>query len=207
MITPEYFELVYTLEMEDYITHVQTSEKRRPKYYSSIAGRGRVNKLPKRLEKEGYTVDKFGFYINKEKERVVANTRSVGTPKQISINSQVLYVGKPWERVAMKNALEEFFLPYVNEMPVFNFPIAMECELHINATYHTADLNNTGYIYEKVLTDVMVKQGKIFDDSIPYITKPGSSPLYVPIEEGEKRKLIYKIYKDKREEILQLKLL
>jgi len=201
------FKKVYTLELPQFVTHVVTSQKRRPKYYSSIAGVGRVNKLPKRLEKEGYTVDKFGFYLNKQGERIVANTRSVGTPKQVAINAQVLYVGKPWERVAMKNCLEEFFTPYVKEMPVFNFPIAMDCELHTLATYHTADLNNTGYIYEKVLTDVMVKQGKIFDDSIPYVTKPGSSPLFIPVESEDQRKLVYHIYQDLRPEILQMKLL
>jgi hypothetical protein len=202
-----FFEKVYTLELPQFVTHVQTSNKRRPKYYSSIAGPGRVNKLPKRLEKEGFIIDKFGYYVNNEGERVVANTRSVGTPKLVAINSQVLYVGKPWERVAMKNCLQEFFTPYVKDMPVFNYPIAMDCELHTIANYHTADLNNTGYIYEKVLTDVMVKEGKIFDDSIPYVTKPGSSPLFVPIEDEKNRKLVYHIYKDLRPEILQLKLL
>lgn len=200
------FEKVYTLELPNYLNKIRTAKSIRAKYYSTIPGSGRVNKLPKRLEKEGYTVDKFGFYLNKNNERVVANTKSVGAERFLTINSQILYVGKPWERMAMKNALEAYFIPFVKEMPVFDFPIAMDCELHTVATYHTQDLNNTGYIYEKVLTDVMVKEGKIKDDSVPYVTKPGSSPLFIPVRKEEDRKLVYHIYKDLREEILQLKL-
>lgn len=201
-------EHLYTLEIPKYITKVKTAEKKRPKYYSSVAGRGRVRKLPVRLEKKGNVrTDSFGFYLDENGERVVANTRTVGKEAFVNINAQVLYVGKPWQRVAIKEGLEEFFIPYIETLPKFTGSIIMESEIYTTVGHHKADLDNLGYMYGKVLTDTMVNMGKLKDDSVPYITKPCSSPLFHPVSSEDDRKLVYHFYQDLRPEILQLHLL
>ena len=127
--------------------------------------------------------------------------------KFISINGNVLYEGKPWDRKKIKDGLEEFFTPFVATLPKLEGPIIMECELYAPLHYHLPDLNNFGYMYEKVLSDTMVNMGKLKDDCVPYITKPGCAPLFIPVESEEDRKLVYHIYQDLRPEILQLTLL
>jgi len=196
---------LYTLEIPKYITQVKTAEKKMSKYYSSIAGRSRVKKLPVRLEKKGHVkTDKFGFYLDENGERIVANTKTVGKPNLFNINSQILYVGRPWQRVAMKNTLEEFFLPILEQVPIFTGSIIMESEIHTVVGSKQADLDNVGYIYGKVLTDTLVNTGKLFDDSVPYVTKPCSSPLFFPVDTLDERKMVYHFYQDLRPEILKL---
>lgn len=194
-------EIKFQLVLEQYPTSAIVSKSRRPKYYSSKPGRGRVNKLPKKMEKEGYTIDIEGYYLNLQGERVVSNTGTVGKPGTIPINAQVFYVGKPFQRMAIKNFVQEYLLPYVQQMEVIDYPVYMESEVHAVYEHRLPDMNNIGYVWDKILTDVMVAEGIIFDDSPLYITRPGSAPLYVPIDNPENRKLVFRFYHDKRKEI------
>lgn len=194
-------EIKFQLVLEQYPTSAIVSKSRRPKYYSSKPGRGRVNKLPKKMEKEGYTIDIEGYYLNLQGERVVSNTGTVGKPGTIPINAQVFYVGKPFQRMAIKNFVQEYLLPYVQQMEVIDYPVYMESEVHAVYEHRLPDMNNIGYVWDKILTDVMVAEGIIFDDSPLYITRPGSAPLYVPIDDPENRKIVFRFYHDKRKEI------
>lgn len=194
-------EIKFQLVLEQYPTSAIVSKSRRPKYYSSKPGRGRVNKLPKKMEKEGYTIDIEGYYLNLQGERVISNTGTVGKPGTIPINAQVFYVGKPFQRMAIKNFVQEYLLPYVQQMEVIDYPVYMESEVHAVYEHRLPDMNNIGYVWDKILTDVMVAEGIIFDDSPLYITKPGSAPLYVPIDNPENRKIVFRFYHDKRKEI------
>lgn len=194
-------EIKFQLVLEQYPTSAIVSKSRRPKYYSSKPGRGRVNKLPKKMEKEGYTIDIEGYYLNLQGERVVSNTGTVGKPGTIPINAQVFYVGKPFQRMAIKNFVQEYLLPYVQQMEIIDYPVYMESEVHAVYEHRLPDMNNIGYVWDKILTDVMVAEGIIFDDSPLYITRPGSAPLYVPIDDPENRKIVFRFYHDKRKEI------
>lgn len=194
-------EIKFQLVLEQYPTSAIVSKSRRPKYYSSKPGRGRVNKLPKKMEKEGYTIDIEGYYLNLQGERVISNTGTVGKPGTIPINAQVFYVGKPFQRMAIKNFVQEYLLPYVQQMEVIDYPVYMESEVHAVYEHRLPDMNNIGYVWDKILTDVMVAEGIIFDDSPLYITRPGSAPLYVPIDDPENRKIVFRFYHDKRKEI------
>lgn len=193
---------LFTLEIPKYITKVKTSEKRLPKYYANSPGRQKVNKCPTKLGNP--QVDSKGFYLDKDGNKIVANARSVGTPRFITINAQVLYVGNSWGRVAIKNALEEFYTPLVETLPVFTGSIIMESEIHTIVGHSQADLDNLGYMYGKVLTDTMTNLGKIADDKVPYVTKPCSAPLFCPVEFEDERKFVYHFYQDLRPEILKL---
>lgn len=194
-------ELKFELVLEKYPTNAIVSKSKRPKYYSLKSGRGRVNKLPKKMEKEGYTIDIEGYYLNLNGERVISNTLTVGKPGTIPINAQVFYVGKPFQRMAIKNFVQDYLLEYVDKMEVINYPLYIESEVHAIYEHRLPDMNNIGYVWDKILTDVMVSQGKIIDDSPLYITRPGSAPTYVPITNPEDRKIIFRFYHDKRVEI------
>jgi hypothetical protein len=194
-------ELKFELVLDNYPTTAISSNSKRAKYYSSTPGRGRIHKLPKKMEKEGYSIDIEGFYLNKMMQRVVSNTKTVGKPGTIPINAQVFYVGKPFQRMIIKNFVEEYLNPFVSKMPVINYPLYMESEVHAIYQHRLPDMNNIGYVWDKILTDVMVKQGKIVDDSPLYLTKPGSAPLYYPVETEEERKIVFRFYKDLRPEI------
>jgi hypothetical protein len=196
------FKHIYTLEIPKYITSVQTSKVIRPKYYSNVAGTGRVNKCPKRLGDA--EVDAKGFYIDKNGNRIIANTRNVGKPRLVPINAQILYVGSKWNRAAIKNGLEEFYIDYIKDMPVFTGSIVMESEIHTVIGHDQGDLDNLGYMYGKVLLDTMVNMGRLVDDKVPYVTKPCSAPLFYPVDSTDDRKLIFHFYQDERPEILKL---
>lgn len=201
----DYKKLIFTLTIEKFITKVKTSEKKRAKYYSSFSGPGRVNKLPVRLEKKGNVkTDEKGFYLDEKGEKIVANTRTVGKEGYFTINGQILYVGSPWKRAAMKKTLEEFFIPIVENLPVFKGSIIIDSELHSINNHKLADLDNLGYIYGKVLVDTMVNLGKLVDDKVPYITGPPTAPTFFPVETEDDRKFVYKFYQDLRPEILKL---
>lgn len=196
---------ICSLEIPKYIRIVKTAEAKRPKYYSNKSGPGRVNKLPVRLEKSGeYTIDAKGFYLNKQGEKIVANTRTVGKPNTFNINGQILYVGKPWQRAAMKATLAEFFTPLIEELPKFEGSIITECDIYTTIGHKQADLDNLGYIYGKVLMDTIVNNGKLEDDCVPYVTKPPTAPLFHPVSNDEERRLVYHFYQDLRPEIIHL---
>lgn len=194
-------EFKFELVLDNYPLTAISSNSKRPKYYSSLPGRGRVNKLPKKMEKEGYSIDIEGYYLDKTMQRVVANTKTVGKPGTIPINAQVFYVGKPFQRMIIKNFVQEYLDPFVAEMPVIDYPLYMESEVHAMYQHRLPDMNNIGYVWDKILTDVMVKHGKIVDDSPLYLTRPGSAPLYCPVETDEERKIVIRFYKDLRSEI------
>ena len=194
-------EFKFELVLDNYPLTAISSNSKRPKYYSSTPGRGRVNKLPKKMEKEGYSIDIEGYYLDKTMQRVVANTKTVGKPGTIPINAQVFYVGKPFQRMIIKNFVQEYLDPFVAEMPVIDYPLYMESEVHAMYQHRLPDMNNIGYVWDKILTDVMVKHGKIVDDSPLYLTRPGSAPLYCPVETDEERKIVIRFYKDLRSEI------
>ena len=194
-------EFKFELVLDNYPLTAISSNSKRPKYYSSTPGRGRVNKLPKKMEKEGYSIDIEGYYLDKTMQRVVANTKTVGKPGTIPINAQVFYVGKPFQRMIIKNFVQEYLDPFVAQMPVIDYPLYMESEIHAMYQHRLPDMNNIGYVWDKILTDVMVKHGKIVDDSPLYLTRPGSAPLYCPVETEEERKIVIRFYKDLRSEI------
>jgi hypothetical protein len=195
-------EFKFELVLDNYPLTAISSNSKRPKYYSSTPGRGRVNKLPKKMEKEGYSIDIEGYYLDKTMQRVVANTKTVGKPGTIPINAQVFYVGKPFQRMIIKNFVQEYLDLFVAKMPVIDYPLYMESEVHAIYQHRLPDMNNIGYVWDKILTDVMVKHGKIVDDSPLYLTRPGSAPLYCPVETEEERKIVIRFYKDLRPEIV-----
>lgn len=203
-------EHLYSIEIPKFIQNVQTAQAKRPKYYSNQSGAGRTKKLPKRLVKQGYTIDIFGYYLDKNGERVISNPRSAGKPRFLPINNQYIYSqnGSHFSRKAIVDGLKGFFTPYIKTIPIFKkLPIIIDCDLYSTVDGKTSDGDNFGSIYGKVFSDCLVAEGKIPDDSFYFITKPGNSPLFHPVKTNGDRKLIYHFYHDKRKEVQQLPLI
>lgn len=165
----------------------------------------RKTKIPKKYK--NYKFNTEGYLINENGNRIVANAKSAGTPKYQAINNQFIYAGNYSVRMNIVNGLKKFLLPYVQQVPIITtLPIIIECEIYQVPGRNNWDIENFGVIYSKVFNDLLVSEGKIPDDSIRYITKPGSGPLYTPIENIEDRKMVFYFIHDNREVIQQYKL-
>jgi len=184
---------------------VTLSKKRKPIYYNKNPGKLRKTKIPKRYKNnltdiEGYILDEAG-------NRIMANSRSAGTPKYLSINNQHIYAGNYLTRVRIVNGLKEFLYPYVVNLPIIReLPVIIDCELFTIPGAANWDIENFGVIYSKVFNDLLVSEGKIPDDSVRFITQPGSGPKFTPVASIDDRKIIYTFYQDLRAEVQQLKL-
>lgn len=185
---------------------MQTSKSRKPVYFSKFAGKCRKTQIPnKYLEKYGFDIE--GYLVDVNGQRIIANYRSVGTPKYQAINNQFIYSGNYRVRLTIVDGLKIFLSPYARSVPVFEkLPVIIECELHTTPGKADWDLENFGTIYSKVLNDLLVTYGKLPDDSIRFVTKPGSAPLFVPIKDYEQRKFVFNFYHDNRADIQQLHL-
>jgi hypothetical protein len=202
----------------DYIRYVKLSNSRVKKYYEE-----NKKKVPERFlnEKYGYVKHKRGSRLVslltdlQTREPVIANPRSHGTPKIAIINGQGIYdqsIQKQQRDVMMK-AIKNSFKEYVNQLPEINVPVRIYAELHdviLNPNGRTWDLDNRFYMYQKAFQDCLtgnhqngIAQNKIIlrDDSNIYVTQ-APSPLFVPIEEHEERKIVFIFCEEKDPRII-----
>ena len=177
------------------------SNKRRAKYYM------KGGDIPKKYTDPKF--DKKGRLLGKNGLPVVRNVRTVGKPRLKTINGQELYSGltMPFVRSTMVKQIKESFgkhLKNVKPIAYDDFPVRMSLELHDLPKDGNWDLDNK-WIYTKCLMDSLVQKNIIPDDSIKYVT---SSPGFEfhPISESESPKLVLKIYKDDRQELLKTQL-
>jgi hypothetical protein len=200
--------LLYRLVIPEYPMNVQISAARRAKYYSVIAGTGRVTKLPKWVNKHKSHYDTLGYILDDNGEKIVANSRSAGTPKFASINGQVFYSqsGGPYLRAKIVKYLHEYLTEKTQDVPVFNkYPIIITLNWVLPYSHKTMDNTNMSFAYMKVFEDVLTNTGKIIDDEVRYVS--GGFPYYSPTRELKDRKLIFSMYHDDRLEMQQLQLL
>lgn len=183
------------IEIPNYLTHVQLTKGRRPKYYS------KNGHIPKKYQKFK-DFDAKGRLLGKDGKPLIANPASVNKPRIKKINGQELYSGNmpPHLRSKIVNCIKEQFQEVVRKCnPLSEFPIAITAELHTIPGAMNWDLDNQ-WIYHKCFQDALVAAEIIPDDNIFYITQaPAFS--YHPVERLEDRKLVYRITKDDREEI------
>jgi hypothetical protein len=208
MLDPKYFKNVYVKEFPKYPTQVPLSLSRRAKYYSTLKGKQRIDKIPKWLEKKGYNVDPLGFCLDENNERIIANKRSIGTPKYSPINGQIFYSqkGGKFTRAKVVKFLHQYFSENIDDIPVFkDYPTVIQLNWCFPYGNQTMDNTNMSFAYVKVFEDTLVEQGKIIDDEVRYIS--GGLSLFTPVQNYEDRNLIFTFYEDRRKEIQQLKLL
>jgi hypothetical protein len=157
-----------TLILEEYPTKIMISKARRPTYKKSSDG---------------------SFELDKDKNRIITNKRTVGTPRYLAINTQKFYsgFGSEHQRIMIVEGLKNYYkepLSKLKDLPPF--PLYIEFKFHTTIT-REYDLDNMSWIYIKTFHDALKKAGKIPDDSVRYILK--YSAELVEIDDFDKRRI------------------
>lgn len=209
--------LLQTLEVPMYLRQVKLSDKRRATYYVL---KKRMPKIPKKYQNDNYGFKPYK--VGKKTEirlthlptgtAVIKNSKTVNTPRYKTINGQDIYSDAVVreQRNKIMQEIKDYFVPYVEQLErikLAEFPIIIEVELHhpcLATNGKPWDVDNHFYIYQKAFQDVLVghkdKHGNarckiiIPDDHNVFVCKP-PSPLHIPVEEFEDRKLVFNIYK------------
>lgn len=187
-------DILRTIEIPKYIKRVKLSNKRKPTYYKKTSKKP----VPKKYKDLKFVK---GVLVHPDGVKVVANSRSVGTPRFKKINGQEIYSGMPHHmRAKIVKEMKESFKKHLKDVePITEFPIQIEVEIHTTIEEGNWDLDNL-WIYNKCFQDALADAGIIPDDNIQYITKPGA-PEFIPIADEQERKLVWKLYKDDRKVI------
>lgn len=185
-----------SIEIPLFIKKVMVSKARRIKYYK------KGGKIPKKYANNKF--DSKGRMIDSEGNHVVANPRTIGTAKYLTINGQQLYNARmsPHMRSKIVNAVKDSFLPYIQSVkPIKDLPVSISLDFYDTIRQANWDLDNQ-WLYGKCFQDLIVKEGIIPDDDIRYITKAGA-PRFFPVDTEEERKLVFHITTEKRDAILK----
>lgn len=221
-------ELIAVVEIPKYIRKVQVSGNRRATYYKQgeklpIKYESRLGLDYQWVKFKGGKI----LLCNAECEPVVKNPNSVGTPKYKIINGQDLHTLtlQDYERSKIITAIKKQMIPEVAKLqPITEYPILIEAELYDTIEDQELvstkgkvkdvrwDCDNRVAFYCKCFPDVLCGCPYRDEDTgeIAYLSKPviidddrlhlGNSMgcLFVPIDNAENRKLVFRIYKDIR---------
>lgn len=216
-------ELLRTITVHSYIRHIKLSDSRNPIYYSI------GDKLPKKYQDKKRYDFRAWKYSKKVKlelidlktcARVVKNIKSQGTPKYQIINGQCLYSGvvRQETRNKMMQEMKEYFSPFINDtepIQLTDLPIRIHTEVfhpYLATNGQPWDMDNHFYMYQKAFQDTMQgnkdKDGNLRcrpivpEDNTLVISQP-PSPLHIPVDTFEERKIVFKIYKEDDPRILK----
>lgn len=195
----------YICIIPDYPREIQVSKKRNPVYWKV------GEKAPKKYA--GYSIVN-GFLVDTVGNKVVKNVKTVGTPKSIPINSQLIYVGLHHSvRSKIVDAIHTLFHDeFKKQLPAkINLKeghrILISLNFHDTLTRKTRDLDNLSSLFFKCGIDCLTtpsnpnqvtssgyshKLGIIEDDSIYFI--PYIAIEFTPIPEGKQRHLDFSVY-------------
>lgn len=183
-----------------FITRVTISDKRRKKYYK------KSDRIPKKYS--SCTFDRKGYLLDDKGAKIVKNSKSAGTPKELKLSGNNLITG--YSSFHMRNKitteLKKFYMPFVKEFVKTNgaiqkFPLRVEWEVHTDTSNPNWDASNLFFYYKYFEDTLFMDEVKaIPDDCIKYITwSPGAK--IVPIDNWDDRKFIFKFYYDDRPEL------
>lgn len=213
MSTTEKFNCVF----EEYPETVQLSAKRRAQYYTALF-KGILPELPVKYQK-AITLGRMSWekkptktkpkqvalYDREKKEFVIKNSRTVGTPKIITINSQIAWEsgkGSEWTIRAIKDSLKAWFMPQmIKQLPPQIEP-GMDKYIHLEYIFYYPftqrdprlyqDYLNHWFVRGKIIEDTMVYLGIIPNDGPKYLR--GAYPRYVCVDSEEERRLEVKVH-------------
>lgn len=220
-------ELLATVIIPQYIRKVEISKAIREKYYKESDMKYIPNRILDKIGIDYQWLNYDGEFIvcDSNKKPVVANEKAAGQPKYLLIDGQQLHTLtlKDYQRSKIIKAIKEQMIPEVAKLePINKYPLRIIIELHdtfIDEEYGKDtgwDVDNRGLHYCKVFPDVLqgclvkdkdtrklVATSKVIipNDSRRYLTQP-PVPLFFPISDAKDRKLVFKIYHDTRECIL-----
>jgi hypothetical protein len=188
--------LMTEIEIPEYLTHVQLSKSRKAKYYN------RGQKVPKKYSKFK-TYDLKNRLLGADGNPIVANAGVVNTPRELKINGQSLYSGNmnPMVRSKVVSTIKQFFEQFTSNIKSVQVPVRIEADLYCPLAAKNWDLDNQ-WIYHKCFLDSLVTNGVLPDDNIMFVTQaPGFR--YFPVDHKEDRKLVYRLIREDRPEILE----
>ena len=188
-------QLIKSIVIPHYIRQIKVADKRRATYYKMGH-----KKIPKKYD--NCLFEKFGstLYLCHQgtKNRIIKNSKSVGTPRFLAINGQKFYSGfsSEHERMAIVYGLKDYYDEVIkSKIIITDFPIFIKY-VHFAKTEignSIADLDNISYCYTKTFQDWLTSRGIIAEDNTRYIRS--FQPEVFPVETDEERKLIILIYK------------
>lgn len=200
-------ELLAEITIPRYLTRIEISKKRRPKYYK------RGSKIPPTYLKK-YSFNKKGYLVDEKGNRVISNKRTVGKPRYETLSGNRLLsgYGNHNMRANIVKGLKEAYRPHVQRYlkehgPITKFPLRVEWEVHTTVDQEVNwDASNL-FFYYKYFEDCLfegVKNKRLLslipDDSVKYITHPPGAKI-IPIDRWEDRKFVFKFYHDVRTEL------
>ena len=185
---------ILVIEIPGYITHVELSKQRRKKYFAP------EDKIPLKYQTDDYQFVKDRLTHIETKQPVIKNPRVAGTPKLKKINGQDFYSGNviPQVRAKMIMEMKKFFSDHFKGIPAIStehYPVEMELEIHYTIKNDFFDIDNLGWVYTKVIQDVLKDEGIIPDDDIRYIRKSGGCQ-FVSVDNEDDRKIVIRIKKN-----------
>jgi len=109
---------VWKIVIPNYEEKVPISKRRRAKYYKK--GEKLAKKYLTGIKNGMYFYDKKGFLVDQNKNRVIANPISAGTPKFWTINGQRMYDGTLHytARSKITRWMHEYLSQFIEEFPV-----------------------------------------------------------------------------------------
>lgn len=153
-------------------------------------------------------------------EKVIANDKKVGTPREMVINGQAIYNGAMSNHVRGKimQEIKKSFASHIEALPYIDeYPVRIKCYLFDtvkNAFDNSKDLESQGqrwdignriYPYSKAFLDLLTTgtdgtnilfPPKLLDDDRLRVTEDPQGGIFVPIEQGETPKLVFMIVSD-----------
>ena len=152
-------------------------------------------------------------------ERYIANSKSVGTPKLMTINGQLLYSGMhEHTRAKMMTEIKKSFMPFAAIIPKIPFDhFTVRCTIYdtvaneLSAATTDWDIGNRAMPYRKAMLDLLttghcgdgnlVMEPRIVSDDRRVVT--GEFDRFHPIEDGyeiEANSTLFKMIKDSGKE-------
>lgn len=211
-------DVLLTVEIPQYPTKIKVSNCERAVYYK------KKDKLPKKYCTEEYSFTRTGgILIDGRGRPVLKNPSKVGKEKFEILSGNKLNsgYGSPIIRNLIARQLKDFYRPYVrvlDPLPLEVFPLRIEWDIYTTVNIPNFDLSNLWFYYkyfEDTLheiedprdADLPFKLRRQFvpiipDDSIRYVTHPGNNPKLIPVAEYDDRKFIFRLYSDRRPEIM-----
>lgn len=194
----------HTCRILDFPKEVKVSDKRKAKYWKV------GDKLPKKYANYG---NAGGFIVDAQGEKVVKNAKTVGTPRTVQINSQLIYVGLHHSvRSKIVDTIhtlfhDEFKKQFPAKIDLKGKRALISLNFHDVLSRKTRDLDNLSSLFFKCGIDCLTtpnnpnqmkssgyshKLGIIEDDTIYFI--PYIVIEFTPIPEGAQRFLDFNLY-------------
>lgn len=185
-----------SITIPEYITHVELSKTRRPKYYTKGSKIPNKYSSYKKYDIKGRLLDNAG-------DPVIANPALVNKPRMLKINGQQLYSGNMNAMVRSKvvSVIKDFMKGHIPSGLKLPYPIYVRADLYTPMAAKNWDLDNQ-WIYHKCFLDALVAEECLPDDNIMFVTEAPAF-RYFPVDTLEERKIVYHIGKETREEILK----